>query len=97
MSYSTTNPPKLLVPRIAGAGANLWTYSSTDAATTVDASGYITNGGQLGMKVGDVVFVTDTDASPVANTIHVVTTVSSTSPGAVDLSTGVDIGSTNGD
>jgi len=95
MSYSTSSPPRLLTPAFTGAG-NIWYYSSADAAATVDTSGYITNGGNLGMKVGDVVIVNDT-ATPLITT-HQVISVSSTAPGAVDLSNGTTIGaSTNSD
>lgn len=87
MTYSTSVPPILISQGIAGQYAT-WRYNSTDGASTVDASGYITNGGNLGMKVGDLVIVTDTDASPVIVTTHRVVTVSSTAPGAVDLSNG---------
>jgi hypothetical protein len=89
MAYSTSAPPVLVSGGgIGGTAPRLWTYTSTDAASAVDASGYITNGGELGMKVGDLVQVTDSDASPVIVTTHRVVTVSSTAPGAVDLSNG---------
>lgn len=88
--YSTSAPPLLLVPSFDNtANSNaIWTYIQTDTAAVVDASGYITNGGDLGMKVGDIVLVTDSDASPVTITAHRVVTVSATAPGAVDLSNG---------
>ena len=88
MPYSTSNPPLLLVAGLTGSGKQWWTYDSTDAASVVDASGYITNGGALGMRVGDIVWVTDSDASPIITTTHRVISVSSTYPGAVDLSNG---------
>jgi len=95
MSYLTSNPPRLLTPAFTGSG-NVWYYSSADAATTVDTSGYITNGGNLGIKVGDVVIVNDT-GTPLITT-HQVISVSTTAPGAVDLSNGTTIGaSTNSD
>ncbi len=97
MTYSTSAPPKCILPAFGGQGPSLWSYDSTDTASAVDASGYITNGGSLGMKVGDLVFVTDTDASPRIMTSHIVATVSATYPGAVDLSDGVTLGSTNTD
>lgn len=93
MSYSTSNQPALLLQNIGGT-RKLWFYASTDGASTVDASGYITDGYSLGMRAGDVVLVLDTDASPLALTAHV---VSSSSTTATDLSNGVDIGSTNSD
>lgn len=82
MAYSTSNPPKLLVQGVAGEGPSIWTYSSTDAAATVDAANYITDGGSLGMKVGDLVYVMDTDASPPIVTLH---QVSATGNGTTDL------------
>jgi len=97
MSYSTSNPPKLLVQSVGGTGVSVWGLTGTDADTAVDASGYITNGGALGMAVGDIVFYTKTDASPIANFMFNVTTVSSTAPGAVDLSNSTTITATNSD
>jgi len=95
MSYSTSSPPRLIVPSFTGAGS-VWYYTSADASATVDASGYITNGGNLGMKVGDVVIVNDTGTPLI--TAHQVISVSTTAPGAVDLSNGTTIGtSTNSD
>lgn len=77
MAYAVTNPPVLVAQPIAALG--IWVYSSTDVSTDVDASGYFTNGYQLGMKVGDVVHVIETDNSYL-HTVHSVT--------AVDTSTG---------
>jgi len=97
MAYSTSNPPKLVVQGLGGNGPNIWTLTGTDADTTVDGSGYITNGGNLGMKAGDLVFYTKTDASPIANFIFNVTSVSTTAPGAVDLSNSTTVTATNSD
>lgn len=93
MTYATTNPPRLRVPSFTNVSGEIgiWDYASADTAATIDTSGYITNGGALGMKVGDLVFVTVTGTGVV--TSHRVVTVSSTAPGAVDLSDGVSIGS----
>lgn len=84
MAYSTSNPPKLIGKAVSQAG-QIWEYRSTDAATVVDGSGYITNAKSLGMKVGDRVYVHDTDASPYTITEHVVISVNA-STGAADLS-----------
>lgn len=99
MAYSTSAPPVLVSGGgIGGTAPRTWTYTSTDAATVVDASGYLTNAGDLGIKVNDIILVTDSDASPVVMTTHRVVTVSSTAPGAADLSDlGATIGSTNSD
>jgi hypothetical protein len=94
MTYATSNPPKLIVQAVGGSGPSIWTYSSTDAAATVDAANYITNGGSLGLKVGDIVFVTDTDASPVIVTMH---QVSATGDGTTDLNDLTTITQTDSD
>jgi hypothetical protein len=63
MAYTTSNPPALVAQGIGGV-AKIFQYRSTDASTVVDADGYVTNGKDLGMGVGDAVVVVDTDASP---------------------------------
>lgn len=65
------------------AANSVWHYSSTDVSTDVDAAGYFTNGDALGMQVGDVVHVIETDNS-YAHTIHSVTAV--TAGGAATVS-----------
>lgn len=96
MSYSTSAPPKLIVQSIAGPG--IWLHTSADATAAVDASGFITNGGALGMKVNDYVIHKDSTTDATAATWHKVVTVSSTYPGAVDLGDGTVVASaTNSD
>lgn len=56
MSYSTSNPPQLLVPSIGG-GVAVWAYKSTHLSTDVIASNFFSNGAALGMKRADVVLV----------------------------------------
>lgn len=96
MTYSTNSPPSLVTQDVQNSGPSKWIYRSADSNATVDTTGYITNGGALGMKVGDLVDVYDT-----ANTIvktHQVLSVSATYPGAVNLSDGTTVGgSTDGD
>jgi hypothetical protein len=85
MTYATSNPPQLVIGAITGTGSQIWSYRSTDSAADVDTAGYITNGGELGMRVGDVVIVTDTNDSPPDVRMMAVNSVSATAPGAVDL------------
>lgn len=72
MAYSEANPPALKTQRVGAgmpvgssnngsvqAGAT-WYYTSVDTAVTVNGAGYITNGDDLGMKVGDIVEIFDT-------------------------------------
>ena len=87
MAYSTDNPPALTSGPLTGPGKK-WSYRSTDPAATVDDAGYFTNGDALGMEVGDVVEVCDTDTSTTMS-IHRVTAV--TAGGAATVSGGLVI------
>lgn len=73
MAYATTNPPKLMIPRM-GTGTALWAYTSTDVHTTVVGADYFSNGDALGMEVGDVIMVSKSTAT-VGTTIHYVSAV----------------------
>lgn len=97
MTYSTSAPPKLLVPSFTNTTGevSIWSYYSTDAAATIDASGYITNAKSLGMKAGDLVFSTDSDASPQLTSLHRVVAVNTN--GSADLSDASASNSTNTD
>ena len=94
MAYATSNPPKLISQPIGGGAGKVWVYSSTDAAATVDAANYFTDGGSLGMSVGDLVFVIDNDASPIITTLH---QVSATGDGTTDLNDLTTITQTDSD
>lgn len=97
MAYSTANPPVLTEGGgLTNATFRVWAYQSTDASTVVRVTGYITNGRELGMEVGDIVNALDTSTGIV--TVHRVVTVASTGAGAVDLGDATTIGSaTNSD
>lgn len=74
----------------------VWTYKTTDAmAATVDAAGYISDAGNRGMAVGDIVYVT-TMAAGVPSTLFV-TSVMAITAGAADLANGTSITLTNTD
>ena len=60
MAYVTSNPPrKIAFGSIDNSqtGSNIWRYDSTDSDVTVKAAGYFSNAIELGMAVGDLVFV----------------------------------------
>lgn len=59
MAYVTTNPPQIIGSRI-GARPAMWTYESADVDSAVNATDYFTNGADLGMAAGDMVYVYDT-------------------------------------
>lgn len=85
MAYATTNPPKCVVTGFGG-GPQIWIYASTDPHGTVEGAGYFTNGAALGMRVGDVVVVQDTDTGTYNTTIH---SVSAVSAGAATINAAV--------
>ena len=93
MAYATSNPP-FQVAQGVGSGRKIWFYASVDAATLVRVSGYFTNGYDLGMRAGDLVFVVDTDASPIAMQAMIVVQATAS---VVDLSDGTAITSTDSD
>ena len=88
MAYSTSNPPALMAGGQSGQ-KRIWQYSSADAKATVDTSGYFTNGYDLGMRDGDLIFVYDT-----ANKIWSTHTVLNTSGTTIDLADGTNVGIT---
>ncbi len=95
MAYSTTNPPALVTQGIMNVSTAFWIYASTDAATVVRVTGYISNAKALGMKAGDIVFAIDTDASPLTMQVMIVSAI--TAAGAADLSDGTAVTGTNTD
>lgn len=93
MAYDTANPPVLIGNDLTGR-FQIWSYRSTDAAATVDAANYFTNGGSLGLRIGDIMYVTDTDASPPITTLH---QVSATGDGTTDINDLTTITQTDSD
>jgi hypothetical protein len=93
MTYSTSAPPRLLVPAFTGVG-NIWWYTSAaDASAAIDAAGFISNGAALGMKVGDLLIFVDT-ATPTTPLITTHVVMSVTAGGAANLGAGTTVGST---
>lgn len=93
MAYLTnTTPPRLVGQAISEQTARVFKMEGTDAVASVQVSGYITDGGKYGMKVGDRMEYTDTNLGILS--FLMVETVSSTYPGAVDLSDTTTVGST---
>lgn len=91
MAYDLAAPPVLIGQAIAG--VRLWYHASADATAAFDASGFISNGGSLGMKVNDLVIHKDSTTDATAASMHKVVTVSTTYPGAVDCGDGTVIAS----
>lgn len=94
MAYSATTPPQLVTHSLlnVGGGGNIWFHTSADATAAVDLAGFITNGQDLGMRLGDVVMHKDSTSQATAITTHKVISLS-TANRSVDLSDGTVIGS----
>lgn len=82
MAYDSTKLNLVTHSPLTGAGQR-WTHESADTGATVQVTGFITDGGSRGMKVNDVVWHRNTGTNIVS--AHLVATVSTTYPGAVDL------------
>lgn len=103
MAYSTNNRPYLIVPAVAGGfaasivgaggagssdcGGNLWAYRSSDPAATVAGANYFTEGFKIGMRKGDIVFITQlsTAFAVVGGSINIVSSVGVSSAAAVTI------------
>jgi hypothetical protein len=91
MAYATTNPPQLLMGAFTAGNGNypgIWTYASADAASVVRVTGYFSNADDLGMTVGDLILVQDTDTQ--LTTMHVVLSV--TAGGSGDIGDETNVG-----
>lgn len=90
MTYSTSNPPVLIAQAIGGnAAPKLWHWNNDDDLSAIDGNGYVTNGDDLGLAVGDQ--IVNEDLSDETLTSFRVDSV--TAGGAADLADGTVIGS----
>lgn len=77
----------------SGNGFHIWHYTSNDASTVIDGSGYF-NDASNEMNVGDVIFAnTDVDGTPA----YGVFVVNSNSSGVVDVANMVSFSGTDAD
>ncbi len=77
----------------AGSAPQIWSYTSTDAKTVIDASGYFNDASDL-LKVGDLIYVHgDTGGTRTYSLAPVVSNAS----GVVDTGDGTAISATDSD
>jgi len=74
MAYSTSNPPQIIAPALGSKGPQIWTYEDADVDSDVNAGDYFSDGLELGMQIGDMVYVYDT-ATP-KGSVHFVVSFS---------------------
>lgn len=77
MAYANTGL-RCLIPRM-GSGPALWSYTSADVHTDVDAAGYFSDGATFGLKVDDLMIVVKTSAT-LGATIHTVLNATTINP-----------------
>lgn len=87
------NKEGLVMQAQSVAGPRRWVYTSADPIATVNTAGYIANGYDMGMRVGDMVEVRDT-ATP---TTSLCTVAAATVGGSADITDGTAISQTNSD
>ena len=93
MSYSTSAPPRLILEGGIGGSPSIWLYTEPATAASIDGSGYISNGYDIGMRDGDLLFFFNSTSK-----IWTTHTVLNNSGTTIDLSDGTTIGgSTNTD
>jgi hypothetical protein len=81
MPYDANNPPMIAWSALGTRGPRIWTYENSDVDSAINAAGYITDGEDLGMKVGDMVWYYDTTTP--GGSVHRVASISAA--GAVTL------------
>lgn len=91
MAYATTDPLICMTTAALAVGPRIYYHESADALAAVNTTGFITDGGDKGLNVGDFVMHLDTTAATGDLSMHRVLTVSATNPGAVDLTDGTVI------
>ena len=77
----------------AGSAPQMWSYTSTDAKTAIDAAGYFNDASDL-MKVGDLIYV---HASTGGTRTYSLAPVVSNASGVVDTGDGTAISATDSD
>jgi hypothetical protein len=84
MAFSTTGFQPIGGQSKAGNAPQVWSYTTTDTAATVDSSGYFNTVNSL-LKVGDIIWRVTTSSGAVSTYgTHIVMTISAA--GVVDTS-----------
>ena len=95
MAFSSTGFQPIGGQSKAGNAPQVWSYTTTDAAATVDTSGYFNSVASL-LKVGDIIFRVTTSSGAVSTAgQHVVMSVSAA--GVVDVADTTALTVTNTD
>jgi len=77
----------------SGNAPQIWSYTSTDAKTDIDASGYFNSASDL-LKVGDLIYIYASTGGTATFSLHPVV---SNASGVVDIGDGTAISATDSD
>jgi hypothetical protein len=77
----------------AGNAPQVWSYTSTDAKTAIDASGYFNDASDL-LKVGDLIYIYASTGGTATFSLHPVV---SNASGVVDIGDGTAVSATDSD
>lgn len=95
MAFNSTNFQPIGGQAKAGNAPQMWSYTTTDSAATVDTSGYFNSVASL-LKVGDLIYRVTTSSGAVSTAgQHVVLTISAA--GVVDVADANALAVTNTD
>ena len=95
MAFSTTGFQPIGGQAKAGNCPQIWSYTTTDTAATVDSSGYFNTVNSI-LRVGDLIYRVTTSSGAVSTAgLHVVMTISAA--GVVDTSDATVLTVTNTD
>jgi hypothetical protein len=93
MAYSSTGLQPIGGQAKAGNAPQIWSYTSTDAKTAIDAEGYFNNAADL-LKVGDLIYVHASTGGTRTYSLHPVVSNTGT---VVDVGDGTAISATDSD
>ena len=77
----------------AGSAPQMWSYTSEDAKTAIDAAGYFNSASDV-LKVGDLIYVHASTAGTRTYSLHPVV---SNASGVVDIGDGTAVSATDSD
>ena len=93
MAYSSTGLQPIGGQAKAGNAPQMWSYTSTDAKTAIDAEGYFNDASDL-LKKGDLIYVYASTGGTATFSMHPVV---SNASGVVDIGDGTAISATDSD
>ena len=93
MAYDSTGLQPIGGQSKAGNAPQMWSYTSTDAKTAIDAEGYFNDAADL-LKVGDLIYVHASTGGTRTYSLHPVVSNTGT---VVDVGDGTAISATDSD